>query len=147
MREGGVIFCAILNIPLHCMIDSFKTSPSSLHVRRRRFQPLDAPPRLLIASGPFPLDVAEGVLDLVDRLGVARVLAHVVADLDRRAARGGGDFDHDVEGCGFLTAGGMGEVVCGRVSWVYGEWIAYWSRRFRCRKWGRSRRLRRPACI
>lgn len=57
------------------------------------------------------LDVAEAPLDLLHGGLVARVLAHVVAELDGGAAAGGGDLDDDVERDGLLAVGFAGEVV------------------------------------
>lgn len=59
------------------------------------------------------LDVPQTLLDLLHGALVARVLAHVVAELDGGAAGGGGDLDDDVERDGFLAVGFAGEVVCG----------------------------------
>lgn len=57
------------------------------------------------------LDVSELLLDLLDGVFVAGVLAHVVAEFDGRAAACGGDFDDDVEGFGFFVACFVDEVV------------------------------------
>lgn len=57
------------------------------------------------------LDVSELLLDVLDGVLVAGVLAHVVAELDGGLAVCGGDFDDDVEGFGFLVVCFVDEVV------------------------------------
>ena len=57
------------------------------------------------------LDVSELLLDVLDGVLVAGVLAHVVAEFDGRAAACGGDFDDDVEGFGFFVVCFVDEVV------------------------------------
>lgn len=44
------------------------------------------------------LDVSELLLDFLDSIFVAGILAHVVTELDGGTAVGAGDFDDDVEG-------------------------------------------------
>lgn len=72
---------------------------------------LTRPPVSLIPLLPGVLDVSEFLLDLLDGVFVAGVLAHVVAEFDGRAAACGGDFDDDVEGFGFFVACFVDEVV------------------------------------
>lgn len=57
------------------------------------------------------LDVSELLLDVLDGILVAGVLAHVIAELDGRAAVCGSDFDDDIEGFGFFVVGFVDEVV------------------------------------
>lgn len=59
---------------------------------------LTRPPVTLIALFPGMLDISEFLLDFLDSIFVAGVLAHVVAELDGGTAVGAGDFDDDVEG-------------------------------------------------
>ena len=86
--------------------------PSSfLHIRPRRLLTFDPPPRLLVPSRPLLLHIAQRLLDFIHRIPIPRVLPHVIANLDGRTARGRGEFDDDVERCGFAAVGGVGEVV------------------------------------
>lgn len=65
----------------------------------------------LVALFPLVLHIAESHFYILDYALVAGILAHVVAQLDRRAAAGAGDLDDDVEGLRFLAFGLGREVV------------------------------------
>lgn len=59
--------------------------------------PLLCPAIALIPFLPVLLDIAQPLLHLLHHIFVARILAHVVAQLDGRAAVGRSDLDDDVE--------------------------------------------------
>lgn len=102
----------IIHITLPCLrITSF------LHLSHCCLLPLDSPPCLLVTGSPFLLNITQSLLDLVHRVQVAGVFANVVADLDRRTAGRRGDLDDDVERCGLLAGGGVGEVICDGQLW------------------------------
>lgn len=105
LLKPTAIYSILLQYHQSCHQSSF------LHLRRRCFLTLDAPTSLLVTRGPFLLNIAQSLLDLIHRVQVAGVLSHVIADLDRRMAGRRGDLDDDVEGCGLFARGGVGEVV------------------------------------
>lgn len=71
-----------------------------------------SPTVTLIPLLPGILDIPQHPLDLLHSILVAGVLAHVITELDGRAAICGSDFDDDVERFGFFAAGFVREVVC-----------------------------------
>lgn len=71
-----------------------------------------SPTVTLIPLLPGILDIPQHLLDMLHDTLVAGVLAHVIAELDGRAAVCGSDFDDDVERFRFFAAGFVREVVC-----------------------------------
>ena len=66
-----------------------------------------------LVAPPFPrmFLVSQQFLDARHRFRIARVLAHVVADLDGRLPVGAGDLDHNVQRVGFLSIGLANKVI------------------------------------
>lgn len=73
---------------------------------------LFSPTVTLIPLIPGIFDIPQHLLNLLHGILVAGVLAHVIAELDSRAAIGGSNFDDNVKGFGFFATGFVGEVVC-----------------------------------
>jgi hypothetical protein len=87
------------------------TQPSDGAKLRRGGLACGAPPRALVDARPRLLRVPETLLDVLDRRLVARVLAHVVADLHCVSPCSRSNLDHNVQRDGLGACGGLDEVV------------------------------------